>query len=196
MTTHILPLVIAFLAAAAIGGFFFVRLSGKMKSKLKVLGMLSQFTPGKASCRRLTPGFRGTMDGMPFAVELPRDSSNSGIGLELSVTASTLFQLEMHRGIDVSDPGAGHGQLDFDIIDDPNMMAPTYLNDAVRRQYIWNFLTTGFSSFAVEKDKVRIVMHNCDIDADLQPAAVYIQIIALVQLAKDTTRRPTASQAA
>lgn len=191
MTTHILILAIVLLAAAAAGGYFFIRLSGKMKSKLKVLGMLSQFTPGKAICRGLVPGFMGTMDGMQFAVELRRDSSNSGIGLELSVTASTLFQLEMHRGIDVSDPGGAHGQLDFDIISDPNIMAPTYLNDAVRRQYIWNFLTTGFSSFAVEKDKVRIIMHNCDIDADLQPAAVYIQLLALVQLAKDTTRRPT-----
>ncbi|HNW44909.1 MAG TPA: hypothetical protein PKI19_10425 [Elusimicrobiales bacterium] len=156
-----------------------------MKKKLHALNRLSEFLPGKAGCRWLTPGFRGACELMPFAVELLRDSSNTGVCLQISIKAATLFQLEMHKDADIVTAEGPHGLMDFDIIEDPDLLAALYLNDAPRRQYIWNFLSAGFSSFTIEKDRVRIIMHNCDLDEDLQAAALYIQILALTALAKD-----------
>ena len=184
MLTHVIIPAIVLLAAAAAAAYYYARRSPGMQRKVRALEQIAQFTPGTAGFRRLTPCFRGVLDGLQFSVELPRTSSASGIGLEISVFTVPLFQLEMHRGIDTTGAEGERGQMDYDIGDDPYSKAPQYLDDAQRKQYIWNFLSTGFTSFCVEKDRVRILMPNCDLDEDLKPSAVYIQLLALVQLAK------------
>lgn len=201
MTDHELALFqvlprIVFAAAAALFVYIFIYLTRRQARKKEALRNISEALPGEFGYRWLIPGFRGEWEGHPFAVELLPGSRNSPIRLLVSVTATPVFRLKIHKESLLSSLGKTLGFMkdmetcdpafnsEFLISTDDESLAAPFLNDTRRRQDILSFFNAGFRGFLIEADKLRIEKPDYTIETDLHPSTVAGTVKKLARLAK------------